>query len=176
MIAYPASLPCASRIEGHSASIAAGLVRTPFEAGNSRQRRMHRVLPHQIALVFVMDQALYASWLSWVNAHAWDDWITMQLPGLKAAGAATHTAAIPVRFSSDLQTELVPAQGLWFWRVRVTAEYLPASGDILALAGVWVIGGTPAAPAPDWVIGGTPAAPAPAFMNPGTLTAPVTII
>jgi hypothetical protein len=178
MIAYPLSLPCASRIEGHSAAISAGLVRTPFEAGNSRQRRAQRVLPHQISLAFMVDQPLWATWLSWVNAHAWDDFFTLNLPGLVAAAAGKNTAAVPVRFASDLATELVPAatDGLWYWRVQVTAEYLPQPADILALAGGWVIGGSPAAPSGTWVIGGTPGAPSPAFINPGTIFAPVTVL
>jgi hypothetical protein len=174
--AYPLSFPCASRIEGHSAALAAGLVRTPMEAGNTRQRRAQRVLPHQISIVFMIDQALYGTWLSWVNAHAWDEWVTMKLPGLRAGVAGTSTAAVPVRFMSDLQTELVPVNRLWIWRVSVAAEYLPLYADFLVMDGVWILGGTPTAPAPAWILGGTPTAPAPVFTNPGTPHAPTVII
>ena len=176
MNAYPLSFPCASRIEGHSAAISTGIVRTPFESGNSRQRRMYRNLPHQIALVFMVDQALWASWLSWVNANAFDQFFTLKLPGLIAAAAGAHTAAVPVRFASDVATELVPARGLWVWKATVTAEYLPAFADILALAGVWIVGGTPAAPSTDTYTAGTPGVPAPIFTNPGTVYAPVAIL
>jgi hypothetical protein len=174
--AYPGSFPCASRIEGHSAQMAAALVRTPFEAGNSRQRRTHRVLPQQIELVFVIEQALYASWLAWVNAHAWDEWVTMRLPGLLAGAAGTDTAATPVRFCTDLQAELVALHRRWIWRVRVSAEYLPLAGDFPLINGVWIIGGKPATPSADDVIAGTPGAPAPIFTNPGTPHAPVAIL
>jgi hypothetical protein len=174
--AYPASFPCASRIEGHSATAFAGLVRTPMEAGNTRQRRMHRALPHQIALVFMIDQTLYGAWLSWVNAHAWDEWVTMNLPGLRAGVAGTNTAPTPVKFMTDLQVELVPVARLWVWRISVAAEYLPLASDFLVMDGVWIIGSTPAAPAPDWIIGGTPTAPAPIFTNPGTLQAPTVFL
>ena len=130
MIVYPASFPCASRVEGHSASQFAGLVRSPMEAGNSRQRRSHRVLPHQITLAFVMPQPDYAAWLTWVNAHAWDDWVQMNLPGLTAGHAGTDTAPILVRFCTDLRSELLPAHGLWYWRVRVDCEYQPTDADL----------------------------------------------
>jgi hypothetical protein len=176
MIAYPGSFPCASRVEGHSSSASAGLVRTPMEAGNTRQRRAQRVLPHQLALVFVIDQDLYGAWLSWVNAHAWDEWVVMPLPGLRAGVAGTPTSPTPVRFMSDLQAELVPVHRLWVWRVSVAAEYLPLSSDFLALDGIWIRGGAPVQNFPDFVIGGTPAAPAPIFTNPGTPHAPVVII
>jgi hypothetical protein len=174
--AYPLSFPCASRIEGHSAQLAAGLVRTPMEAGNTRQRRSQRALPHQIALVFMIDQTVYGAWLSWVNAHAWDEWIDMKLPGLRAGVAGTPTAAVPVRFMTDLQAELVPVHRLWFWRVSVSAEYLPLASDFLVMDGVWIIGSTPTTPAPDWIVGGTPTTPAPAFTNPGTLQAPTVFL
>jgi hypothetical protein len=170
--AYPSSFPCASRIEGHSAALSAGLVRTPMEAGNTRQRRTQRLLPHQISLVFMIDQALYGSWLSWVNAHAWDEWITMPLPGLLAGVAQTDTAPVPVRFMTDLQTELLTVSRLWWWRVRVSAEYLPQQSDFMIFNGVWIIGGSPSTPATDSIIGGSPTSPAPIFTNPGTPAAP----
>ena len=173
---YPASFPCPSRSEGHSAQVSAGLVRTPMEAGNTRQRRAQRILPHQIALVFMIDQAEYASWLAWVNAHAWDEWIVMELPGLRASRAGTDILATHVRFCSDLSAELLNVHRLWWWRVRVACEYLPVPSDFPAIDGVWIIGGTPAAPAPDWVLAGTPGALAPIFTNPGTPGAPTALL
>ena len=130
MIAYPDSFPCASRSDGHTAAQFAGLVRSPMEAGNSRQRRSHRTLPHQISLTFVMAQELYADWLAWVNAHAWDEWIQMNLPGLAAGNAGTVTAPILVRFMTDLRSELLPGRGLWYWRVKVDCEWQPPPEDL----------------------------------------------
>lgn len=173
---YPGSFPCPSRVEGHSQQMAAGLVRSPMEAGNSRQRRSQRVLPTEIALVFVIAQAQYASWLAWVNAHAFDEWINMKLPGLRASQAGTTTTATAVRFTSDIGAELLNVRRLWYWRVRVTAEYLPVLSDFPVIDGVWIIGGTPAQAFPDDVIGGTPAAPAPIFTNPGTVFAPTVLL
>lgn len=125
MVLYPALLPCASRIEGHGALVATAIVRTPMQAGNCRQRRTHAQLPQRLALAFVIDQALYAAWIAWVNTYAYTDFVLMRLPGVLAARAGTDTAPTPVRFISDLQAELVPLHRLWIWRVRVDAEWLP---------------------------------------------------
>ena len=173
---YPVSLPCVSRIEGHSAALNAGLVRTPMTAGNSRQRRNFRNLPHLLALTFVVPQDQYNYWLSWVNAIAWDEWITLNLPGLKAGDLKKDTAPLTVRFCSDLQAELLQIHRLWIWRVRVAAEYLPALGDF-AVIGVWIIGGTPPKPSTtDVVIGGTPGAPGPDMTDPGTIDFPIVVV
>lgn len=176
MIAYPGSFPCPSRSEGHSAALSAGLVRTPMEAGNTRQRRAQRVLPHVVSLVFMIDQRQLGSWLAWANAYAWDQWITMDLPGLLASKLGTNTAAVPVRFMSDVQTELVAIHRKWIWRLRVAAEYLPVPGDFPPVNGIWIAGNTPGAPSADWILGGQPGAPAPIFTNPGTPAAPTVIL
>jgi len=124
-IDYPVTFPCASRVEGHSADLFTGVVRTPMQAGNSRQRRSHHALPHQISLVFIVKQTAYAEWLKWVNEHAWDEWVSMNLPGLAASDAGVNTAPILVRFCTDLSTELLDVFRLWYWRVRVDCEYMP---------------------------------------------------
>jgi hypothetical protein len=170
MLAYPSTLPCVSRIEGHSATAFAGLVRTPMEAGSARQRRTHRVLPHQMTLVFVMAQEVYGDWLAWVNDNAFDQWIALKLPGFLASRAGTDTAAVPVRFVSDLTMELIPAHRLWYWRARVNAEWLPSSDDLASRPfGPWVVSGGSHT---DWVIAGTPAQPSPDTVTSGTPITP----
>ena len=159
MIIYPALFPCPSRIEGHNQSMSAGLVRTPMEAGNARQRRTHRVLPTSISLVFMVNQPDYASWLTWVNENAWDDWVLMNLPGLEASRLGLDTAAIAVRFTTDLQADLLPVHRLWWWRVRVQAEWVPSPESLVSVPiGPWVIADI-ANPPPDWIIAGTPPTP-----------------
>lgn len=173
---YPSGLPCVSRVEGHSASIDAGLVRTPMGAGNSRQRRTHRNLPHLLSLVFIIPQDQYNYWLSWVNTFAWDDWISINLPGLKAGDLRKDTTPTLVRFCSDLQADLLPVHRLWYWRVRVSAEYMPALNDFQVI-GVWIIGGTPPKPSTtDIVIGGSPDTPGPDFTDPGTVEFPTVLV
>lgn len=173
MILYPASFPCPSRIEGHSQSMAAGLVRTPMEAGNARQRRMHRVLPTAVSLVFMIDQEAYAAWLVWVNTWAFDGFVTMKLPGLEASRLGQATAPIAVRFISDLEAELVPAHRLWYWRVRVTAEYQPGEAALEPVTrGAWIIARYPSTPGAEAIIAGRPGSPSPIGIDPGTVLAP----
>jgi hypothetical protein len=171
MMNYPSQLPCVSRIEGHSATLSSGVVRTPMEAGNTRQRRMQRVLPHQIALVFVMSQEVYGDWLAWVNAYAFDGFFALQLPGLLASRADADTVGVPVRFMSDISAELIPANRLWYWRCRVSAEWLPMAADLAVLPfGDWAVSG---GAIPDWIVGGTPPAPSmPDTFTAGTATTP----
>jgi len=176
MVIYPSLFPCPSRIEGHSQAITAGLVRTPMEAGNSRQRRVHRVLPTRISLVFMVHQPDYAAWLTWVNENAWDDWVTMKLPGLQASRLGVDTAGIAVRFMTDLQADLVPVHRLWWWRVRVEAEYIPTPEQLAHVpTGDWIVAGTPGAPSPDWIVAGTPPAPSPDWISAGTVLAPAAL-
>jgi hypothetical protein len=176
MLAYPSSLPCVSRIEGHSATAFAGLVRTPMESGNARQRRAHHVLPHRISLVFIISQEVYGDWLAWVNANAYDQWIALQLPGFLAARAGTNTAAVPVRFVSDVSAELIPVHRLWYWRCSVQAEWLPSTADLVPTPfGPWVLADLSIQDATytsDWINAGTPSAPSPAWVNAGSVLAP----
>lgn len=130
MIDYPASLPCPSKGEGFSVGDAVGVVRSPLEAGSTRQRRMHRTLPERCSLVWTIDQPhTLAAWLAWCNVYAWD-WFMLALPGLVASRAGTTTARTPVRFVSDVQQELVAGHGLWVWRLSVEAEAQPSSDDL----------------------------------------------
>jgi hypothetical protein len=125
MLTYPPTLPCVSRIEGHATQGYTAVVRTPMQAGNARQRRTHRALPQRLTLAFVVDQAVYATWLSWVNAHCYSGFVLMSLPGVLASAAGAPTTATPVRFVSDIQAELLAVHRLWVWRTRVDAEWLP---------------------------------------------------
>jgi hypothetical protein len=172
MILYPPDLPCASRIEGHSASVSAGLVRTPMEAGNTRQRRAQRVMPHQITLTFVMPQGTLADWMTWVNAYAFDQWIAMKLPGVLAGRALVNTTPTPVRFCSDIALELLPVARLWYWRARVLVEWLPTGADLLPMT--WFVANEPdlAQLGADWIVAGAPASPSLDNVLAGTAVAP----
>lgn len=164
MIAYPSTLPCVSRAEGLSATAFSGAVRTPMEAGNVRQRRAHRALPHQLSLAWMIPQrTTLAAFLAWCNANAWGDWFTLTLPGLIASRLGLRTAEVPVRFVSDVRMELVTGRGLWYWRVGVDAEYLPSAADLgpMPMDDGWIVAGTPSAPALLWIVAGTPGQPSP---------------
>ncbi len=174
MLTYPANFPCPSRSQGHSVAIASGVVRTPMEAGNTRQRRSQRVMPHVISLTFMVEQAAIGDWLTWANLYAWDQFFTIPAPGLVASRAGKKVAPTLVRFMSDLQMQLMAVHRLWYWSIRVDAEYLPTQEDLHPM--LWIIGGapgdddtltrpnyiagTPANPStPDWILAGTPAFP-----------------
>jgi hypothetical protein len=179
--AYPGSFPCPSRADAHAVAMEPGLVRSPTEQGDPRERRAWETLPQRVALTFVINQEQLASWLAWMNAHAWDEWISMRLPGLKASKAntpttTTTTTPTAVRFCADLAAELLEADRLWWWRVHVSAEYVPLPGDFPPLPGDWIVGGTPLVPALAWVLPGTPAKPARTFINPGTPAAPTAAV
>ena len=95
----------------------------------------------------------------------------MPLPGLVASQEGVNVAATPVRFISDLSQELLQGRGIWYWRVRVDAEYQPTADDLaLVQVPTWVSGGRPGSPSPDWIIAGTPSNPSPWLdrLGPGT--------
>ena len=154
MTEYPKSFPLAS-VSSYGAAIAMGVIRTPFEAGNARQRRIHAALPHMFRLSFIMDQATLWSWMPWVNEHAYG-WFLLDLVSYFADGEKNVPHA--VRFATDIQSELINMRGsVRYWRVSVEAEWLPSVQGAPIVVGGWVIAKTPAAPAVDWVLAGTPA-------------------
>jgi hypothetical protein len=173
---YPAQFPCPSRIEGHAQASSAGIVRTPMQAGNARQRRRHRNLPTRIGLVFVIHQPAYAEWLTWVNANAWRDTITMALPGIEASRLGLDTTSIVVRFCTDLQADLLPVHRLWYWRVRVEAAYYPTPEQLLPVPiGDWIVAGSPGTPSPDWIVAGSPPLPSLDVISSGTVANPAAL-
>lgn len=173
MLTYPASLPCVSRTDGPSAVAHAAAVRTLMEAGNTRQRRRHRTLPHRLALSFDIAHDEFAAWLTWCNANAWADFFLLNLPGLIASRAGVNVAPVPVRFVSDVTRELWRGRGLWGWHVRVEVEYEPTAADLASVPlGGWIVGGTPGVPSPPWIIAGTPAASSPWGIFAGTPSHP----
>lgn len=170
-IAYPDDLPCCSRVDGHTQTIDAGLVRTPMGAGNARQRRAHKSLAHRITLTFVMAQGDYADWLTWMHENGYSHFFNLDLPGLLAGRQDSGTALVPVRLCSNITAELIPIHRLWYWRARVEAEWMPTAAERAAWGWFvapawnesttrWLVAGTPAVPStPDWVLSGTPEAP-----------------
>jgi hypothetical protein len=173
MQTYPSTLPCVSRVEGYATSADAGAVHSPTEAGVAAQRRRWPTLPHALSLVFMVEQRDYAAWMAWVNAYAFDAWVLMLLPGLLASRAGADAVPTPVRFTSDVQAELVPVHRLWVWRCRVAAEWQPLAGDLaVVVMGDWIVADL-AHPPPDTVIAGqAPTPSSPARVLAGTADAP----
>ena len=173
MLTYPKGFPCVSRLS-HSQAMNAGLIRTPMAAGNTRQRRAFTHMPHVLQLEFEIRQDVYAAWLGWINENAYGAPFLLELPGVLASRAGVGATGVPVRFITDVEANLEPVHRLWYWRVRVGAEWQPLADDVRA--GYWIIGGTPAAPGAMWVTGGTPATPSPDITYPGTPAAPVAVV
>lgn len=142
--AYPSSFQC-PQIKPYAWAVDMGIVRTPMEGGNARQRRRYRTMPHAFRLEFVMPALSVGQWQSWVNAFAYD-WFSINLESMWSAATGKITSPHLVRFISNLEWENV----VYGWvRVRVQAELSP---NQIALGG-------PLLPTYNWIIGGTPVDP-----------------
>ena len=165
---FPDSLPCVSRIDGFQMSSSAAVIRTPFEAGNSRQRRLHNRMPTEIALAWRVENARLAALFAWLNTFGYD-WFNLRLAGLEASRLGAFALKVAVRCMSDIQVTLMQFHRSNYWTLRVTAEYQPPAHVLVpGSTGTWVVGGTPPAPSSDWVIAKTPPDPATDWVIGGT--------
>lgn len=174
---WPTTLSC-PLIRGYGTEAAASVVRTPFQAGNTKQRRLHKQLPHTMSLSWVFTQAQYEDAVRWMNTYAWE-WFTIDLPSALAGLRGKQTVPHSVRFISDFSSRLIRGKLGWYWEVAVTAEWVPPDADFgVHVAGAWIIAKTAADPStPDWIIAGTSVAPStPDWITGGTAAAPSSII
>ena len=149
----------------------AGVLRTPFENGHSRQRRRYKTLPTVIDVTFTVKNTQKYSWMLWWGSNAYT-WFNMQLPTLfQQLDPGKNCKLSKVRCISDLS--LRPAGGEY---VQISCMMELSHDSASAIAGGqncnWIIGGTPAAPASDTITGGTPAASATNTITAGTPSAP----
>jgi hypothetical protein len=121
---FPDDLPCVSRIDGYQATSASAVIRTPFEAGNSRQRRLHARMPTEIALAWRVSNAQLHPLFSWLNEFGYD-WFNLTLAGIEASQAGVESMPIAVRCMGDIQTSLMQFHRANWWTLRVAAEYQP---------------------------------------------------
>jgi hypothetical protein len=119
---FPSTLPCVSRIDGYAMTAAAACLRTPFEAGNTRQRRMHARLPMEIALAWRVRNVDLYPLVSWLNVYGFD-WFNLKLAGLEASQANVYAMSIAVRLMSDLRVQLAQFHRDNWWTVAASAEY-----------------------------------------------------
>jgi len=181
MTKWPSSFPC-PQIAGHSAEAYAAVIRTPFQGGNTRQRRIHTQLPNAINLSWVIKQSEFGLVLTWMNVNAWD-WFEIDIPGPLAGLNGVATYPHNIRFIGDLRQELIYAKDGYHWRVAVTAEWVAAHSELGPageefLSHKWIIAGTPRNPsAPDWIIAGDPIRPSdPDVYTAGTPRAPAALV
>jgi hypothetical protein len=105
-------------------SSAAALLRTSFEAGNTRQRRTHAGLPTEITLTWRCANVDLYPLLSWLNVYGYD-WFTIGLAGLEASMLDFIATPIIVRCLGDLKVSLMQFHRANWWTVEVGALYLP---------------------------------------------------
>ena len=172
-VAFPAELPCVSRIDGYGFLGAAALQRTPFEAGNTRQRRAHVVLPQQIALCWRARNDTVQPLVNWLNQHGFD-WFTLPLAGVESSGALAFATDITVRLATDLQLRMMQFYRENWWTVQAAAEYAPV--EFLLDDGDWVDGLTPAAHVDVFAIGRRPGSPAPVYLIGGRPGSPSSVV
>jgi hypothetical protein len=159
MTVYPRKFPLPDR-QPYSLAVDAGLLRSQFNAGNTRQRRQYFRLPTIMALQFTLRAEELAEWQEWCNANAWT-WFQIDLQS--ALGKGEILAPHEVRFITSLDISSV---GWNLVSVTVGAEMSPA---MLADAFTPV---EPPIAGPYWIVAGTPGNPAVTVTDPGTVANP----
>lgn len=124
-VIYPTSLPCVSRIDGYGLAHAASLVRTPFEAGNARQRRWNRELPSEIQLAWRCSNEQLQPLFAWLNTFGYD-WFQINLASPESSMVDEIAVATDIRLTSDLSITLLPIHFQNWWLVTASgASYMP---------------------------------------------------
>ena len=125
IVAWPSKFPC-PLIAGTATEAYAGLKRTPMESGHTRQRRVHRMLPHLFNLSWIVKQAtLYGEMVEWINDNGYY-WFLIDLPSALAGAANKQTTQHTVRVVSDLSAELIQTQNQGYhWQLSLQVEWYP---------------------------------------------------
>jgi hypothetical protein len=124
-VIYPDSLPCVSRIDGYGLMHAASLVRTPFEAGNTRQRRWNKELPSEIQLAWRCSNEQLQPLFAWLNTFGYD-WFQIDLSSPESSMVDEIAVATDIRLTSDLSITLLPIHFQNWWLVTASgASYMP---------------------------------------------------
>lgn len=118
--AYPSTLPL-PKIEGFSATVSSGLIKTEMPI-HQAQRRVFNTMPHQFSMTFVMSVELWALWYVWVSSNGYR-WFEMNLPTMYAGLASSVLSPVIIRFVSDLSAVNVSQTDV---QVTVAAEIAPS--------------------------------------------------
>lgn len=119
---YPRDFPPAQP-EPYSWEVDMGILRTPMDGGNARQRRLYDTMPQRWALTFVVPIAQLYDWQTWVNVHAYD-YFDMPMVSSLSSQAGTRWSTHTMRFTSNLAIDYAPHRCV---NVRVEAEIAPPS-------------------------------------------------
>lgn len=117
--AYPSTF-VSPKIEGFSATVASGLIKTE-QPTHQAQRRVYTSMRQRFSLTFVMSVTAWASWQNWMIANGYR-WFSINLPTLYAGQAGTSLSSVLVRLVSDIS--VVPVN-LTSVQITVTAESAP---------------------------------------------------
>ena len=165
MPAFPSTFPCPS-VEPFSMELSAGLVRTAFEAGLSRQRRRFKNLPHTMSLRWVLNQKQLGQVIPWLNDNGYS-WFELSLPSELAGQQNQSIVPHEVRLISDLACNLIMYDKTdatkCVWEVSATIEWMQYSSTVKpsTVTNNWIIARDPGNPSPDWIIARDPANPSP---------------
>ena len=96
---YPSDLPL-PKIEGFSAEVASGLIKTETPT-HQAQRRVFSTMPHRFSLTFVLSFQKWATWYSWASGNGYR-WFDLELPTMYAGMVSADIAPITVRFVSGI--------------------------------------------------------------------------
>jgi hypothetical protein len=119
---FPTSLPCVSRIDGYAKQANAALQRYPFDAGNTRQRRIHNRMPLQIQLAWRVNNAQLQPLFAWLSQFGYD-WFNIELSGLESSAINAFKSSIAIRTVSDISVSLMRVHRQNWYLVTCVAEY-----------------------------------------------------
>ena len=135
---YPEHLPCVSRIDGYAMEASAAVQRTPFDAGNTRQRRSHFVMPMKFQLAWRVNNEQLQPLFAWLNQYGYE-YFSIQLSSIESSALGQFKSAINVRIMSDINISLIRVHRQNWYIVSCLAEYSPPVAYVP----------TPPAPVPD---------------------------
>ena len=170
MAAFPNTFPC-PQVSPFTMDISAGLVRTEFEGGLTRQRRRFKTMPHTMQLRWVLNQAQLGDVIPWLDVHGYN-WFELSLPSELAGQKRQSHVPHDVRLIGDLSCNLIQYDAKdvskCFWEVSATVEWLKYRFTVNPPPqGYWIIARHAGNPSPDWIIGQKPSFPSADIISAG---------
>lgn len=121
--AYPSTLPL-PKIEGFTATVASGLIKTDTPTQQA-QRRVFKNMPHRFSLTFTMGATTWATWHNWVMNNGFR-WFTMNLPTMYAGLLSAQISPVLIRFVSNPAMTPVSLSDV---QITIAAEIAPSAID-----------------------------------------------
>jgi len=122
--AFPDGLPCVSRIDGYAMEASAAVIRTAFDAGNTRQRRANTDMRMKIQLAWRVNNTQLQPLFAWLNQYGFD-WFTIELSGVESSAAHVFKSLTEIRLISDINVSLMRVHRQNWYILSCIAEYAP---------------------------------------------------